>query len=202
MEILLTALKTRGIKLPKFLLWKIVGYAQLELDYSRELAEYFHGEDTFKRALHRGKKLAERMAVSMKDSKLIRFGEFILLSGSAYFVLRISYYLTQHYGRKVFDRAVLDGNVSLLCALFKNHSYAVVYFDIEIVQSILEKEHVKMIEYLLDHDLLRPHSRGYNRSEYVLAEAVSATPKEIVVECFLQAVDDCPRTASVLGRYL
>jgi len=200
MEILLAALKAHRIKVPKFLLWKIANDADLELNYSCELAEYFHGGYTFNLAVLRKKKLADRMAKSMSDNELYRYSGNILISCSEYLFLRISDYLVQRYGSHVFERAARSGNVSLLHALRQKHPYEESYP--EVTENLLTAGRFQMIEYLLVNDLLYLSEDVHNSSEDVLEEVVAKLPKETIAAYFLKAVNDCPHTASVLRKYL
>ena len=202
MEILLAALKSCGIKLPKFLLWKIANDAELELDYSCELAEYFHGEDTLKNAIIRKKKLADSMAKSMGNEELYHYSKNILASCSEYLVLRISDYLFQLYGYNVFERVALSGNVSLLHALLQKEPHISVCYNENTVEDVLAAGHFQMVEYLLDHDLLHSLSTDQGSSEEVLGCIVAKLPKETIVDYFVKTLNGCPNTASVLGKYL
>ncbi len=203
METFIAALKTRNVRLPKFLLWKIAAHAGLELDYSLELAEYCHGADTFKVALIRGKKMAERMAENMYDEELYQYGGNILrASCPEYFVLRISDYLVERYGNYFFSCVALSGNVSLLHFLHQNYAETVPSFSPCSLKNIFADGHLDMVEYLLKHDLLHSHVMGYECPEKVLEEIVAKLPKEAVAENFSKAVHYCPITASVLRKYL
>lgn len=202
MEILLAALKSCGIKLPKFLLWKIANDAELELDYSCELAEYFHGENTLKNAIIRKKKLADRMAKNMGNEELYHYSKNILASCSEYLFLRISDYLIRRYNYCVFDHAMLSGNVSLLHALRQKHLYVRAYAGLKLTSIIFEAGHFQMVEYLWNRNLIYPDTNGHNRSEDVLKEIVSKMPKEAVANYFVRVDDGCPHLASVLKEYL
>ena len=202
METFIAALKTRNVRLPKFLLWKIASHAELEFDHSVELAEYFHGEKTFEIALLRKKKIEGRTVRSMNDCGLEFYTEDILRYCPEHFVLRISDHLTTRHGRRVFDRAVLLGKFSILCALYQKHSNMTVYFGNSHLKKIFEAGHIKIIEYLLQQNLLCSSIYCRSSSEEVLKEVVSKMPKETVRMHFLKADENCPCTASVLKKYL
>ena len=202
METFIAALKTRKIKLPKFLLWEIAGHAELALDYSVELAKYFYGRHTFYLALYRGKKLAEVLAKSMSNSQLQNHHRNILASCSEYLVLRISDYLFQLYGYNVFERVALSGNVSLLHALLQKEPHISVCYNENTVEDVLAAGHFQMVEYLLDHDLLHSLSIEQGSSEEVLERIVAKLPKSTVVDYFVKTLNGCPNTASVLKKYL
>ncbi len=202
METFIVALKSREIKLPKFLLWKIAHHACLELDYSRELAEYFHGSNTFKAALHRGKKLAERMAESMGNEELYCYRKNILIHCSEYLVLRVSDYLVHRCKWYIFERVALSGNVSLLYTLLQRAQYMSVYFNDITVKGILASCHLNMIEYLLEHGLIYTLRLEHKTSEGILGHIVAKLPKETTANYFVRANDCYPHTASVLRKYL
>jgi len=198
MEILLAALKSRGIKLPKFLLWKIAREAYLELNYSRELAEYFYNE-----------KLAITMAATMSDYKLQVYDRPILKSGLAPLILRISNYLVVCYNYDVFDYAAITGNVSLLHALCQKHSNMTPKFSLELAEELFRRKMTAMLEYLLDTNRLTHQTfMAFNfvelvndsSEEVIRTIAVGLSRREIAD--FLQSAKDCPHLATILRRYL
>ncbi len=209
MEILLAALKSRGIKLPKFLLWKIAREAYLELNYSRELAEYFYNEKTFGMAILRKKKLAITMAATMSDYKLQVYDRPILKSGLAPLILRISNYLVVCYNYDVFDYAAITGNVSLLHALCQKHSNMTPKFSLELAEELFRRKMTAMLEYLLDTNRLTHQTfMAFNfvelvndsSEEVIRTIAVGLSRREIAD--FLQSAKDCPHLATILRRYL
>lgn len=82
MDILIQILRRRGLKLPKFLLWKIAQLADLELEYSVELAEYFYGENAPRFGFLRGARIGRHYIHALPN--LRKFKSEILDAGDGY----------------------------------------------------------------------------------------------------------------------
>jgi len=86
---LIFALKSKKICFPKYILWEIARYAELELDHTPELAEYFYGENAFDKALFYGANVLCVYVNTVSIETLEECEEEICTTGIGYVVRRM-----------------------------------------------------------------------------------------------------------------